>query len=928
MKNNFNRSIFSFILSLGVSLQAFAFGQLSGKIVDAQSGEVLIGANILIKNTNIGASTDLDGRYKIKNLSPGYYTIVYSFISYSTVTKSNILIKDNETTIVDIALSQEALVINEVVVTEKADLSFEGALLNKQKNSSVISDGLSAELISKSPDASTADALKRVSGITLMDNKFVYVRGTSERYSNAMLNDAQLPATEVDKKSFAFDLIPSGIIENTIVIKTFTPDQPGEFGGGLVKVNTIEFPNNRSISINYSLGYTKGVTNQDFLTYHGGAYDWLGFDDGIRTLPNNFPKDFSQLDLFNSEQRQDYYEAVNSLNHYWNINKVKSPLNQSFGISYSDIFPLFGEEIGLVSSLLYKSKFDNKKIRTIVWGGPGGENEIPDLDFEGYKSDWNVFGGAILNLSYKLGNHHKVSFKNSYSVNSDKETTQIGGYYYYHSQYEQRNELEFVSRELLSTQLVGEDFFPELLDLKLKWQGSYSQTKRDEPDSRKYVYAKDEINDPWRLKLTVSPSDYGARIFTNLNEYLRSLNFDFELPVNTTKIKFGTIYNTSNRFYNARHLSVVIPRGYLSGSLSQLYYLEPDSAFDINNFEYYSDIRYEEYFEGTHNYSSILENIGIYLMFEIPFNLWDQNFIFISGLRFEKYQLTLNTKTGFGINQTPMKINGDNSDKVFPSYNLIYKINENINLRFAYSQTINRPQLREVTPFGYFDFETMAIVRGNPDLKTANLDNYDIRFEYFPGINEYLSVSPFYKTIKNPIEQAVVPTSGNYEETFKNAAEAEVWGFEFESRYSLRVITDYLSYFFLNTNYSFIKTKVDDLLNKSRKSRPLQGQSPYVINVRLEYENPIWQSNISILYNRFGKRIIQAGIGEILEGDIYEDPKNIIDFIYKQTIISNLELKLSISNILDEDETYSQYNELQKLKEKHTSYSLGISYKL
>jgi hypothetical protein len=340
-------------------------GSISGKIIDANTGEYIIGANVLIEGTNIGSASDIDGNYSIINIKPGKYNLLVSYISYTKSTIQGIEVFEAKNTTANITLKSETIELkDEVIVVGELSNQYEAALLNQRKKSIQISDGISAEEIRRSTDNTTAETLKRVPGLTLLDNKYIYVRGVSERYNGALLNNSPLASSEPDKRDFAFDLIPSNLIENAIVIKSFTPDEQGDFSGGLVKVNTVEFPVKTIFTFNYSTSYVNDVSTKSFKTYQGGGTDYLGIDDGFRDLPAGMPDPltFVGYDANPNDTNRTYWST--KFNDNWAPLDKKAFLDQSFGITYGERFNVFDNDFGIVSSLTYKTSFNTKDIKT------------------------------------------------------------------------------------------------------------------------------------------------------------------------------------------------------------------------------------------------------------------------------------------------------------------------------------------------------------------------------------------------------------------------------------------------------------------------------------------------------------------------------------------------------------------------------------
>ncbi|MEG8946102.1 TonB-dependent receptor [Rosettibacter firmus] len=896
-------------------------GSIGGKIVDASTGEPIIGANIIIVNTNFGAASDIDGNYLISNLEPGTYEILASYISYTKTRIQNVIVKSGEKTIINIALTPEAINVDEVVVTGKLQTSYEAALLNLQKNSVSISDGISAEQIKKSPDATSSDALRRITGVSIIDNKFVFIRGTSERYSDAMLNNSSLSSTEPDKKSFAFDIIPSNLLDNTIIYKTYTPDKPGNFTGGLVNLNTIDFPDKLKFNITLTTSYTNNISLSEFKSYKGGSLDFLGIDDGTRSIPSTIPADLSKGN-YSAEQT---IQFAKSLPNNWSTINRTAPLNSGFMISLGDGINLFGPRFGFITALTYKNNFNKIHLERSEYESSGE----PRFNYAGEQNTYSTLWGGLLNLSYKFSDNHKFSFKNTYSHSSDDEVAELKGAQYTDSGTEQvLTSLRFTSREVYIGQLSAEHFFADLNKLHIQWNLYYSSSNRDEPDYRRVIYARD-LGSNNKYAALLGPQvnlKNGGRFYSNLDETTKGFNTDFSIPLNSLKLKFGVSVENKFRDFRSRLIGTIINAPGNGFTDFNLLYLPINEIFSPENYRK-NGFSIQEYLNGTNNYKANQKYFASYLMLDHSFNLFERELKIILGARLENSIQEINSRDI--SDQKDLFIQLKNVD-ILPSINFIYKITDETNLRLTATQTVNRPELRELAPFAYFDFYTQTSVRGNSNLRRALIRNYDLRLDTYPDVGELLSIGIFYKDIKDAIEQVVVTGSAlGSERTFMNADIAKIYGLELEERFSLSHISKFLSGFSINSNLTFIKSSVTVKGSEStiaRKGRPLQGQSPYVVNVGLVYNSQEMGTTISILYNRIGERIIEVATD--YEDDIVEKPRDMIDIVINKVITDNIELKFTAKDILSKNKVFMQGNKNARLDSNNSSISFNISYKL
>lgn len=921
LKNNLiSLLLIMFLIFPHSNLLAQVKGSIVGVVRDEKTGEAIVGANVLIENTPIGAATDLNGKFYLKEIASGIYNIRVSHIAYQTKIITDVRVETEKTTELRITLSSNVIETNEIVVSGQMDKSFENALLNLRKNSQNILDAISSEQIRKTTDGLTSDVLKRVTGVTIIENKFVNVRGTSERYNVAQLNNTNLTSTETEKKAFSFDLLSASLIENANVIKSYTPDLPGNFAGGVVQLNTISFPENLKIVTSYSSSYTENTSLRSFSTYSNGT-NFLGFDNGSRNLPSNFPDDLNKSGL----TREEINNLAKSLKNIWSHNTIRAPLNQSFSFMIGDGATLIGQQFGFVAALNYKSDFKNSFLQFNEYEASGEKR----FEYSGAKSHISKNLGGLFNFSYKISANHQFNLKNLYSHSSDDEVSQLHGFQYTDAGKEQiQTALRYIERDLLSTQLTGEHFFPSFKETKIDWRISLNNSSKVEPDYRRIYYARDIGEDiPFAAVLGFQPNlKNGGRFYSKLYDKSRGASIDLKTKFHSTKFKFGLSYDRVKRDFASRLISVIINAPGNGFTEFSLLYLPLDKIFEPENFRR-NGFSIDEYKNGTNNYSASEEIFASYLMSEIPIKLFEKELSLISGVRLENSLQKINSMDLSG--KIPISNHLKKVD-LLPSINLLYKISDRTNLRLSYSQTLNRPELRELAPFAYFDFETQTSIRGNPGLQRSFIKNYDLRIEIFPGLGKLISASLFLKKISNAIEKVVVTGSAlGSERTFMNSDNAEIFGFEVEGRFTFGFINQYWENLSINGNYTRIKSLVKVKGTETtiaRDNRPLQGQSPYVVNLSLFFTEPNLGTSISLFYNRIGERIIE--VATAYQDDIIEKPRDVIDLKISQNILSGFSLSFGIKDILAKDIEFVQGNLPARTIKTNSTYSLGINYKL
>ena len=882
------------IVTLGFSEQIYS-QSIKGKIVDANNSDPLVGATVKVTGKPLGALADLDGNYEITDIEPGNYSLEFSYIGYTPRTFKDVVVQDGKVTNLDVSLKVDGLTTDEIMVESSPTLSNEQSLLTAQKNSTKIQDGISEQQIKRAPDATASDVLKRVIGVNIIDEKFVFVRGTSERYNNTTLNGVQLPSSEADRKSFSFDLFPSKLLENIIIAKSFTPDLIGNFSGGLVQLNTKDFVDQFIFTLETTGSYLTGSTSEgNFYTYNAGQSKLLfynsGLDNGGRAIPSEFPTTkFSNPNNYGQ-----------SLTNNWGQNDRKSPVNGGYQLTLGNNFNVFDNPLGILFAYTYKNAF----VSETVYRADFNADTTTLQSYNGRSSNYAVLNGGVLNLNYKLGYNNKFSLKNTYSIASDDNTQYYEGYTTIIDNFDRKlYGTDFTERILQSTQLTGNHYIEKLAKMDLNWAASYSESERNEPDTKTTFYQKSTgSDDPYIMPLTTIPnSNVGQRFYSKLFDINRSIGMNAEqqfLKINNqnSKIKYGFLATGTDRNFTARNFAPKLARFSNIG-------LQPiETIFAPQNFD--STTMYMvEITDKSDAYTASENTYAGYLMFNLPFN----KLRVIAGLRYEYDEQIVN---GFErVSGDTVNVNQRNNDYL-PSLNLTYTLNENTNIRASVTQTVSRPELREIAPFSYINFVTGSELTGNPDLEESLIQNYDLRYEIFPNAGEIAAFSLFYKHFDQPIERVIVPTiTGPVPQyTFANAESGAVnYGLELEVRKKLDFISNTFKDFTFNGNLTLVNSKVNlDGLQSAvnETSRRLQGQSPYTINLALYYDNYDLGLNANLLYNEFGDKISEVGSTGF--SDIYEQGRAIFDFSIAKTFLENFEGKLTIRDILDEDVVFTQ----------------------
>lgn len=894
---------------------------VKGRVIDEKTGETLPGATVLIDQTTIGGNTDLDGNFTISNVAPGTYKLICKLISYNTKIIEGVVVKSGEPTIIIISVGTASTDLGVVEVTATISRESNNAMLAMQKNNASVSDGISAENIKRTPDKNTSDVLKRVSGASIQDNKFAVIRGLNDRYNSAYINGAPLPSSESDKKAFAFDIFPANMLDNLVIIKTATPDLPGDFAGGIIQINTKSIPEENSQNISISAGYNTLTTFQDFKTYKGGKYDFIGIDDGSRGIAKGVSTTEEYAKGLTLTQKAENAKLMASS---WEITNRKANPNLSLQYSIARTGKLFKREIGNLFAITYNNSYstfeETRKDYEEQSTGVVKRIELLDTIYS-----QNILASAMWNLTYKLSLNNKVSLKTIYSINSEDKVTIRGGAKEWDQpeKYWQKSSLRwFTQNNLLSSQITGNHLLPKS-KIKINWAGGYSDIERTIPNMRRMVYEKiaateEDTNAQYAAIVQTNgtiPTAAGNMFFSNTAETISSFSYDAAYPFAIGKIKsdvkIGGYHQYRDRTFSARSLGF---SRYRQGSSvkfdSELLLLSEGEIFTPENMgvmdkpgPYNGGFKLDEATKTSDSYVACsMLHAGFLMLDTKPF----EKFRIIGGARLESYNQKL--ETTIAGSDTALQIDSTVTD-ILPSVNIVFALTEKTNIRASYYRTVSRPEFRELAPFLFYDFITDFAISGNQFLKRSLIDNYDLRFEWYPGAGQLVSVSGFYKEFTDPIEQASRPDATR-ELYFVNVPKATNIGVEFEYRVKLSSLFNADSSALLNAttlfaNCAYVKSKVDvsNVNGSENDSRPLQGQSPVIINAGIQYIGTFGTS-VSASYNFVGKRIFI--VGNQNEPDYWENPRHIIDLQVSQRIIKNLDAKVNIKDVLAQSTYFYQ----------------------
>jgi len=944
MKNKLN---YLLPLLLLITFNSFSQFGITGTVIDGDFNEPLPFANILVKETGDGVTSDFDGKYSIE-LPKGSYTLVFSFVGYETKEITNINVSDSDYTITDIVLNSVAQGLEEVVVTVDAKRNTESSVLEIQRKSASLLDGISAQTFQKIGANDIASAVKNVPGVSVQGGKYVYVRGLGDRYSKSILNGVDIPGLDPDRNTIQMDLFPTNMLSNVLVIKSARADLPADFTGGVIDIITKDFPAKQEFSISASMSFNPDMHfNDNYLSYEGGQTDFLGFDDGTRKdkIFNTFLGNAYDPRL---NATTSGLTAINHISNQFNPqmapNNDTSGMNYNFGVSYGNQFNFDnGHSFGFLGSLSYRKEqtvFENTQDNIYNFSPNRTELNFEENRLQtGTIGGENIIASGLFGMTYKT-NASKFKFNALHIQNGEstsgrfRQLTRFSDFIDFN-----KFNLEYNERSISNGTLSGLHNLTES-QFKVEWTLSGTQAKVHDKDVRNTTFQDEE--GIFSFQENTEPK----RIWRTLDEYNLVGKVDFTKRFTFLKedavLKFGAFSSLKERDFSIAQYSVssnfTSERDWANygGDPNQLFnpvnLISPTNASGtyINP---QTTIR-----QDANIFNARQQNLAAYVSNE--FNI-SPKLKSIIGFRFENYQVFYtgeNSQLGQVFNDE--QIISENN--LFPSTNFIYSLTDNKNLRFAYSLTTARPSFKEASIAEIYDPLSNLFFIGNINIKPTYIDNFDLRYEAFGEDAQLFAMSLFYKNLTDPIEIGFVAAStSNYKPL--NLENANVYGIELEVRQKLSNWIAGLRNFNLNFNGSYIisdeKYSEDELKLRTLglrdgetlgTSRPLQGQSPYLINAGLDYNNTDKGIRGGFYYNVQGKTLEVVGDG--FYPDVFTMPFHSLNFNFTKQFKNNTSLTLRVRNLLDDEreslfEGYGGTTEYFRLRHIGRSFSLGYSVK-
>jgi len=910
------------LITLFVSHVVFSQTGVSGTINDGEFNDILPFANIIVKDTQKGTTSDFEGKYNLE-LAPGSYTLVFSFVGYQTKEITDVIVTDGQITNTDVTLNASAGQLDEVVITTTARQNTEAAVLSFQKNSVNLLDGLSLETIKKTGASDIASAVKNVPGVSIQGGKFVYVRGLGDRYTKSILNGVDVPGLDPDRNTLQLDIFPTQILENVIVVKAATADQPADFTGGVIDIVTKDIPTREEYSVSVGATYNSNFHFKDnYLASEKSSTDFLGFDNGLR----DNPLAASQVVPLPQENPEAASLITQQFEQRMAAQRETSLLDYNFSLTAGNQYEIGDKKLGYLASLSYRNEtsyydeYINGQIYRKDEADKSNFELLADRTQNGQLGNNNVLISALAGLSLK-SEKSKYRFNVLHVQNGESQASIFRqSNFIISSNNVIKDNLIYTQRAITNGLLSGKHSLGSESDWTVEWALSPTLARIEDKDFRVTPFRVSTNPDTGEEIYTIEPSESGvpSRFFRDLEEINLAGKLDIEkkhsLFSYDAKTKFGGGYTFKNRTFEVLKFSIPVlnfPTASINGDPDQI--LSDENIYDPEtNSGFY--IRQDS--NDSDSYDSDVSVASGYVSEEFKVTDW---FNAVAGVRFEQFILNYT-----GERQDGSSLNGAeilNTADFFPSVNLIFDLNEegDKKIRTSFARTTARPSFKEASLAEIFDPISSTTFIGNIDLQPTYINNFDLRFEKYGESGDFFALSGFYKSFKDPIELSFIRRAyGQY--TPLNLGDATVFGGEIEVRKNLGFIRG-LDNINFNVNFSLIESQQEysederegrlDNLREGETlddTRQLQGQSPYLLNIGFNYEDNGW--NGGLFYNSQGKTLQIVGAGDV--ADVYTLPFHNLKLNLSKSFgeKNNSTISLKFENLLDDnvESVYQSFN--------------------
>jgi TonB-dependent receptor len=916
---------------------------ISGKVIDQKSGEPIIGAIVSAVGTPYGTASDIMGQYRLE-IKAGTYTIECRIMSYKTVQLPNVIVGNSDLEI-NIAMEDASFEGSTLQIFDYKKTNTEAAVLMEMRDAKLVVSGMSSAQIAKGQDRDASQVARRIPGVTIVDNRFVMIRGLASRYNTTMINGIIAPSLESDIRAFSFDIIPSMAMEKFLIYKSGSAEIPGEFAGGVINVVTKNIPDEKTaIDFSYSQGFRTGITGNTFYRAQEVQSDWLGMGGESRALPSTFPSNVR--DILNTNDR---IILGQQLKNNWKLDSIQTPMDQRMSFTIGKRWKRQDLIIGNYTAVNYSRAYVLQNSERMDYNEFDAANQISDTVFKynddiyqltsqlGFLHNWGV--------KWKSGN---FDFKNFINQNGMQSNTLRNGINIEEGNYRREYSIRYTQRMVLSSQIaLQQEVFNRRGTIQLA--AGFGTTQRQDPDWKRIRYTKptdgSDTNYVAYVPFSAQPFFLG-RLFMDLNEYVRTYAGQYTAKLWKVKseddkeekwitAKGGFYLENKSRNFSSRNI------GYSPASMFNfdynLSYLPYDQILANENINGQNGFVIDEDTRGADRYEATNQLVAQFFEVNLPLNKLN----ITAGVRNENNIQKLQSADITGV---PIAAKLD-STILLPSLNIAYNYSKKSLIRLAYGKTVNRPEFRELAPFSFYDFENNFIISGNPNLTFTTIKNADLRWEHYPKPNEVISAAVFYKQFTNPIEQYFVPgvgSGGTRSFMPGNALSATSYGLEMDVRKSLQNVIDWpiIKHMTIVANASYILSNIElsaaSIETGLNPNRPMVGQSPYIVNLGLYYENDTTGWQFSAMYNVIGPRIAIVGIPGVPE--VYEMPRNVIDLSITKNFKSGFGMRLGIQDLLNQENLFLQdanmdgkFNRdndqvMQRFK-RGTYFTFGIQYK-
>lgn len=899
--------------------------QFSGQITSVDNGQGIANAKVFISGFSDHLVSDEKGYFSAE-LPTGQYNISVLHAQFNSQIKNNVDLLEDENEL-NVELTPAGSELPEFVVVEPYIEGSLASVLEERRSNNSVANYLSMEQISKSGDSDAAGALKRVTGLTLVDGKFIFIRGLGERYSSTLLNGANMPSPDPTRRVVPLDLFPTGIIQSIEVQKGYNASLPAEFGGGSVVLETITVPDENFLGMGVSYGHNSQTTGKDGLKGNQGGKDWTGFDDGTRRMPRLLVEATEgDIELRPSNP---FFPGGYSPEE---LETIGESLHSDYDLRYSTLDPNMGLDLaggmrfeldsgavwGFSSALEYGSDYENREEirRSYV---SSGDNLVLESEELSDTTKRNINASLFTTLGAELNENHTVS-SNLMWLRSTENFNEIAeGFNEDLGNSRRIYELRWTERDLESFQFSGAHTYPALNDLALDWQYTDSTANFDEPDNRIYRYDQRDEGD----FVFSTRNDSNSRVWRGLTDMSKNIRYDLTWPLSfgghhDLLFNFGQNWVNKDRDSEIRRF-VFEDRGSLTNEANS-----SDPLSQILNPDFIAPNGYQliEVTRSTDNYFAALDIKASYFSLDYAFK---ENFRVTAGVREERFDQSVTTFQLFDPDSSPV-VSGLSDSDYFPALSSTFVWGKH-QFRMNYSETAARPDFKELSPAQFKDPVFNRNVIGNPDLEVGKIKHYDLRWDLYFSAGEFVSLSFFYKEFIKPIEMIILPGAAGII-SFENADFAENSGVELEFYKDFSFIRESWSDYYLSANFAYIDSEItlstERPGSQTNNTRPLQGQSPFVANIQLGYDNKDKGINASLLYNIFGERISEAGTSG--SPDVYEQPFRQLDFVYSQKFADRWKISFKAKNLLDDDVEFLQGDVITRQYSKGRTFGLGLSY--